>query len=67
MLRRHPPLPLYRPQLAATLVHPASGRGLDILTTAPALVLFTGGGGAVPHSLPLGRHSRQWVALHSAT
>lgn len=30
------------PQLAATLLHPASGRGLEILTTAPALVLFTG-------------------------
>ena len=63
---RHPPW-LCRPQLAATLVHPASGRGLDILTTAPALVLFTGGGGAVPHGLLLGRHSRWLVALHSAT
>ncbi|PRW57248.1 galactose mutarotase [Chlorella sorokiniana] len=30
------------PQLAATLLDPASGRGLDILTTAPALVFFTG-------------------------
>lgn len=37
-----PPCLWHRPQLAATLLHPASGRGLDILTTAPALVLFTG-------------------------
>ncbi|PSC67689.1 galactose mutarotase [Micractinium conductrix] len=29
-------------QLAATLVHPPSGRALDILTTAPTLVLYTG-------------------------
>ncbi|KAL4431225.1 hypothetical protein ABPG75_006481 [Micractinium tetrahymenae] len=28
-------------QLAATLVHPASGRALDILTTAPTMVLYT--------------------------
>lgn len=30
-----------RPALAATLVHPASGRGVEISTTTPALVLFT--------------------------
>lgn len=29
-------------ELAATLVHPASGRALDILTTAPTMVLYTG-------------------------
>lgn len=31
-------------QLAATLVHPESGLALDILTTAPTLVLYTGEG-----------------------
>ena len=36
-----PPVPCSR-QLAATLVHPPSGRALDILTTAPTLVLYTG-------------------------
>ena len=31
-----------RLRLAATLVDPASGRGLDILTTAPAGIVYTG-------------------------
>lgn len=30
------------PQLAATLAHPASGLGLEISTTTPTLVLYTG-------------------------
>ena len=39
----HPPcLPTCRLQTAATLVDPGSGRGLHILTTAPAVIVYTG-------------------------
>ena len=40
----HPPpacLPACRAQLALTLIEPKSGRGLDILSTTPAMVLYT--------------------------
>jgi len=32
-----------RPRLALTMVHPPSGRGMQILTTTPTMVMFTGG------------------------
>ena len=31
-----------RPQLAATLVDPKSGRGMDVLTTAPGVQFYSG-------------------------
>ena len=34
-------MPACRPQLALTLIDPKSGRGLDILSTTPAMVLYT--------------------------
>lgn len=40
---------LRRPQLAATLYHPASGRKLEILTNTPAFAIYTGW--AAPPSL----------------
>ena len=34
--------PACRPQLAATLVDPKSGRGMDVLTTAPGVQFYSG-------------------------
>lgn len=33
---------IYRPQLAATLKHPESGRGMRLFTTAPGVQLYSG-------------------------
>jgi hypothetical protein len=38
------PSPACRPQLALTMIEPKSGRGLHILSTTPAMVLYAPGG-----------------------
>ncbi|EFN54490.1 hypothetical protein CHLNCDRAFT_9386, partial [Chlorella variabilis] len=52
-----------RANYAATLVHPGSGRGLDLLTTAPALMLYTGNAFSGKWSGKDGVKYQKWAAV----